>query len=71
MSRGVKLDLLSAGSLKQTADFTTLNSGNSAKTADKRNLYLKHAMKSKETNPIFQRRTSSAMTKHRLPKQSK
>ena len=49
MSRGVKIDLMSAGA----ADFTTINSGNSSKTADKRNLYLKHAMKSKETNPIF------------------
>ena len=47
--RSGKVDLMGAVS----AELTTITSGNSAKTTDKRNVYLKHAMKSKETNPVF------------------
>lgn len=69
INSGSKVDLMSdRDKSAMAADFTSINS---SKTTDKRNIYLKNAMKSKETNPIFQRRTSSAMTKHRLPKQSK
>lgn len=41
-----------------SVDFGTINSSTAA---NKRNLYLKNVTKSKE-NPIFLRRTSSALT---------